>query len=66
MLSAPQQKPWPFITAVKSQPTCNKVSDWLGRDSYGQVPNYLIERQIDMAAQLAEEEVCTIIIISPS
>ena len=56
-LSASQQKPEPFITAVKSQPACDKVSDWLNKDSYGQVPNYLVERQIEMAAQLAEEEV---------
>ena len=60
MLNASQQKPRPFVTAVKSQPACDKVADWLGRDSYGQIPAYLIERQIELAAQLAEEEVCTV------
>ncbi len=59
VLSASQHKPRPFVTAVKSQPACDKVSDWLSKDSYGQVPNYLVERQLEMAAQLAEEEVCT-------
>ena len=59
VLSDSQHKPRPFVTAVKSQPACDKVSDWLSKDSYGQVPNYLVERQLEMAAQLAEEEVCT-------
>ena len=59
VLSASQHKSRPFVTAVKSQPACDKVSDWLNKDSYGQVPNYLIERQLEMAAQMAEEEVCT-------
>ena len=55
VLSDSQHKPRPFVTAVKSQPACDKVSDWLSKDSYGQVPNYLVERQLEMAAQLAEE-----------
>jgi len=61
VFSASSQKLKPFITAVKSRPAHDKVSDWLRKDSYGQVPDYLMERQIEMAAQLAEEEVCYMI-----
>lgn len=40
------------------------MADWLKKGSYGQVPSYLIERQIQMAAQLAEEQVCRTSMIS--
>lgn len=45
---------------MKSQRVCDKVSDWLCKDSYGQLPSYLIKRQLEMAAQLAQEEVSPI------
>ena len=62
--SACMSKPKPFVTAVKSRPGSGKVADWLKKGSYGQVPSYLIERQIQMAAQLAEEQVCRTSMIS--
>lgn len=65
VFSASSQKLKPFITAVKSRPAHDKVSDWLRKDSYGQVPDYLMERHIEMAAQPAEEEVCSMMHPSP-
>jgi hypothetical protein len=32
-------------------------ADWLKKEEYGQVPQYLIDRQLEMAAAYAEEEV---------
>lgn len=55
--SASLHKPKPFVTAVRSQPAPEKAADWRRKDSYGQGPNNLIERQIQMAAELAEEQV---------
>lgn len=58
--SASLHKLKPFVTAVRSRPAPEKATDWRRKDSYGQIPNYLIERQIRMAAELAEEQVCVL------
>ena len=51
-------KPKPFVTAVKSQPGSGRREDWLSKGDYGRVPGYLVERQLQLAEQMAEEQVC--------
>ena len=54
-------KPKPFVTAVKSQPGSGRREDWLSKGDYGRVPGYLVERQLQLAEQIAEEQVCNIL-----
>ncbi|CAK0785311.1 hypothetical protein CVIRNUC_008518 [Coccomyxa viridis] len=49
-------KPKPFVTAVKSQPGSGRREDWLSKGDYGRVPGYLVERQLQLAEQMAEEQ----------
>ena len=50
-------KPKPFVTAVKSQPGLGRQEDWLSKGDYGKTPGYLLERQLQLAGQMAEEQV---------
>ena len=56
--TAAVSKPKPFLTAVKSQPGPGRREDWLSKGDYGRVPGYLVERQLQLAEQMAEEQVC--------
>ena len=54
-------KPKPFVTAVKSRPGPGRQEDWCSKGNYGQIPAYLVERQLQLAEQMAEEQVCNIL-----
>ena len=51
-------KPKPFVTAVKSRPGPERQEDWRSKGDYGQIPGYLVERQLQLAEQMAKDQVC--------
>ncbi|EIE21963.1 hypothetical protein COCSUDRAFT_56406 [Coccomyxa subellipsoidea C-169] len=50
------QAPAPFVPVVRARPTRDDGDAWLKKDDYGCVPQYLIHRQLEMAAAYAEEQ----------
>ena len=47
----------PFIPVVRARVSNDDGSAWLKKDDYGYVPQYLIQRQLQMAATYAQEQV---------
>ena len=60
--TAAKTKSQPFVTAVKSQAGSGRQEDWLSKGNYGKVPSYLVERQLQLAEQMIEEQVGSAII----
>ena len=50
-------KPKPFISVARGSVSEDKGCEWLKKEEYGQVPQYLIDRRLEMAAAYAEEQV---------
>ncbi|BDA46905.1 hypothetical protein COCOBI_09-3580 [Coccomyxa sp. Obi] len=46
----------PFVPVVRARASGDDGSAWLKKDDYGCVPQYLIQRQLQMAAAYAEEQ----------
>ena len=55
--TAAKMRTKPFVTAVKSQSASGRQEDWLSKGNYGKVPSYLVERQLQLAEQMVEEQV---------
>lgn len=47
----------PFVPVVRARAFDDDGSAWLKKDDYGCMPQYLIERQLQMAASYAQEQV---------
>lgn len=51
------KSPPPFVPVVRAGTTGDDGTEWLKKGEYGQVPQYLIDRQLQWAAAYAEEQV---------
>lgn len=49
--------PTPFVPVVRARPTTDGGAAWLKKDEYDCIPQYLIHRQLQVAAAYAEEQV---------
>ncbi|CAL8471525.1 g11067 [Coccomyxa elongata] len=50
------QAPRPFTPVVRARASGDDGSAWLKKDDYGCIPQYLIERQLQLAASYAQEQ----------